>query len=634
MAQQNKKNNINNKKNVGGQKNNNNKNVQKQQKKHINAHIKKSLNETIETGLVNGIFVYTSELSIKDFAQKINKNAKDIIKHFFNNGIMLTLNNILSEEQMGELCLEFGYDFQKEVSVTKENIFDTLMLNEDDSNWEKRPPVVTIVGHVDHGKTTLLDALRDSNVIDTEHGGITQHIGAYQIESKGGKITFLDTPGHEAFTEMRARGTNITDIVVLVVAADDGVKPQTEESIDHAKAANTNIITFINKTDKPHAKTENVKSELMNFGIVAEEYGGDIPFVEGSAKTKIGLDKLIETINIVAEINEYKANHKGAARGVVIESHLDKRRGPIATILVQHGVLRKKDLMVAGGTYGVVKELENEHGHRLTEIYPSQPVVVMGLNETPMPGDKFLIVGDEKTAREIAKAQKLKIQNLLNNKKSSFSLENIKEQIDAGELKSINIILKADAQGSVEATRNSLLKINIEGVKINILRATVGAISLSDITLAQASNGIIYGFNVRPTGEVRKKADEEKVDIRLHTIIYKILEEIEDAATGMLDPIFEEVITGQAEVRAIFKHSQVGTIAGCYVINGSIYRGSSVRIIRDGIVVYSGEISSLKHIKDEIKEAKEGHECGVTIKNFNDIKEGDIIEGYKNQEVK
>ncbi|QEH61727.1 translation initiation factor IF-2 [Spiroplasma chinense] len=613
---------------------NNAKQQAKNKSKAHTANLKSKLKETKQTGLIDGVFVYTEPLSIADFAKKVNKGPAEIVKWFFTNGSMVTQNQVLTEEQMGELCLEFGYDFKKETAVTKENIFETFDEADDPKDLKTKPPVVTIMGHVDHGKTTLLDSIRNANVTEGEFGGITQHIGAYQVTLNGNKITFIDTPGHEAFTEMRARGSEVTDIVILVVAADDGVMPQTEEAIDHAKAANVPIVVFVNKCDKPDADPNKVKMELMKFGIVAEEYGGDIPFIEGSAKAKMGLDSLLETLLFIAEFKDLKSNPNKYARGTVIEAHLDKARGAIATILVQHGTLNLRDIVVAGGTFGAIKDIENENKAKIKTVVPGQPAVIIGLNEVPRAGDKFMVISDEKMARTISEAQAEKQANEARQKNQSFTLDSIKNQIEAGELKSINIILKADTQGTVEAVRNSMLKINIEGVKINVIRATVGAISVSDVTLAMASNALIYGFNVRPNAQVRQKAEEDGVDIRLHNIIYKLIEEIAEAATGMLDPVMEEKSLGEAEVRELFKHSQVGTIAGCRIMSGTVPRGSKVHILRNGIVIYSGEMSSLKNKKDDIKEAREGQECGITIKNFNDLKENDIIEAYKVEEVK
>ncbi|ASP28094.1 translation initiation factor IF-2 [Spiroplasma corruscae] len=613
---------------------NNNKQNYKSKSKAHTTNIKNKLRETKETGLIDGVFIFTEPLSIADFAKKIGKEPAAIVKIFFTKGIMLNQNVTLSEEQMGELCLELGYDFKKETNITKENIFETLEEEDNPEELKSRPPIVTIMGHVDHGKTTLLDSIRNANVIDGEFGGITQHIGAYQTSINKNKITFIDTPGHEAFTEMRARGSEVTDIVIIVVAADDGVMPQTEEAIDHAKAANVPIIVFVNKVDKPGSDPSKVKMELMKYGIVAEEFSGDTPFIEGSAKTKLGIDTLLETILLISELKDLKANPNKFARGTVIEAHIDKNRGPIATVLVQNGTLNIKNIIIAGATYGTIKDIENENKMKLKHVSPGQPAVIIGLNEVPRAGDKFIVVSEEKIARDIAKAQFEKQANDSRNKTTAFTLDSMKNQIEAGELKSINIILKADVQGTVEAVRNAMLKINIKGVKINVIRATVGAISVSDITLALASNALVYGFNVRPNAQVRQKAEEDGVEIRLHNIIYKLLEEIQEAAAGMLDPVYEEKQQGEAEVRKLFKHSQVGTIAGCRVISGTIPRGSKVHIIRDGIVIYSGDMASLRNNKDDIKEARTGQECGIVVKNFNDLKENDIIEAYKIEEVK
>ncbi|AGY41375.1 Translation initiation factor 2 [Mesoplasma florum W37] len=612
----------------------------KEMSKQHAKQIKQQLNETVATGIIDGVFVYTEALSIADFANQIGKSVAEILKYFFAQGLMLNQNVVLSEEQMAELALEFGFDFRKEESLTKENFFEALDASEEDKpeDLEHRAPIVTIMGHVDHGKTTLLDSIKNTNVVGGEAGGITQAIGAYQVKNKDGKkITFIDTPGHEAFSEMRSRGANVTDIVILIVAADDGVMPQTEEAIDHAKLANVPIIVFINKCDKPGADPERVKAELMKYEIVAEEYGGDIPFVQGSAKQKIGLDQLEETILLIAEMQDYKANPNKLAKGVVIEAHLDKAKGPVASILVKEGTLDIRDMIIAGTTYGNIKHMEDEHNKKVLKAGPSKPVVVYGLNEVPSAGDKFIVMNDEKMARTIAEAQAEKKLAAERQSNQIFSLDSIKKHIDDGELKAINLIVKADTQGSVEALKGSLTKIDIPGVKLNIIRASVGTITLSDVTLASTvTDGIvlIYGFNVRPDAVVRKKAEEEGIEIRLHNIIYKVIEELEDAAKGMLDPEYKEVVTGSAEIRATFKHSDIGTIGGFHITDGSIERKSKVRIIRNGIVIYTGELATLKHLKDDIKEAKINSEGGLTIKNFNDIKEGDIVEGYKEEEVK
>ncbi|AUF83506.1 translation initiation factor IF-2 [Mesoplasma syrphidae] len=622
-----------NKNNKNNNRNTNSAAAKAKAKEHTK-HIKQQLKEEVATGLIDGVFVYTGPLSVTEFASKVGKSTADILKFFFNQGLMMNQNMMLSEEQMGELALEFGFDFKKEESLTKENIFEQLQVADKPEDLVDRAPIVTIMGHVDHGKTTLLDSMRNADVAASEAGGITQAIGAYQVvHSSGKKITFIDTPGHEAFTEMRSRGANATDIVILIVAADDGVMPQTEEAIDHAKMAEVPIIVFVNKCDKPGADPEKVKVELMNYGLVAEEYGGDIPFILGSAKEKQGLEELQETILFISEIKDYRANPNKFASGVVLEAHLDKSRGPVASILVQSGTLEMRDMVVAGGAFGAIKNMENENHKKVLKAEPSRPVVIFGLNSVPNAGDKFIVMNDEKMARQIAEAQIDKKRAAEQQSKQAFTLDQIKNHIDQGELKNINVIIKADTQGSVEALKGSLAKIDIAGVKLNVIRGSVGAISNSDITLAMASSAIVYGFNVRPDASVRRKAEEDGVDIRLHNIIYKVIEELEDAAKGMLDPIIEEVVLGQAEVRALFRHTDIGVIAGFHVVDGMIPRNARIRILRDGIVAYTGEISSLKHQKEDIKEAKIGSEGGLTIKNFNDIKEGDIIEAYK-EEIK
>ncbi|ALA97288.1 translation initiation factor IF-2 [Spiroplasma kunkelii CR2-3x] len=602
----------------------NKKTLAKKQRNRIQSQLK-----TVEAHVTEGVFVYDEALTIAEFAQKINKPVSEIIKYFFSKGIMLNQNTFLTEEQLGELCLEFGLDFKREKSVTHENLIESFEVNDDSSSLEKRPPIVTIMGHVDHGKTTLLDTIRNTNVVSKEHGGITQHIGAYQIKTKHGeKITFVDTPGHEAFTQMRARGSAVTDIVVLVVAADDGVMLQTKEAIDHAKAADVPIIVFVNKMDKVGVNLDNILMQLSQEELTPEEWGGTTPYVKGSAKQKQGINELLDTILLMADLMELKANPNRFALGTVLESHLNRGLGPVATLLVQSGTLNIKDALVVGYTFGYVRDLSDESGKKIKSAGPSTPVMIHGLNEVPNAGDRFMVFRDEKLAREIALKRKTIDTMNKRYKNQNFSLESLSAQIKDGQLKQINIILKADTQGTVEAVKANLLKINIPGVRINVLRATVGAISESDVTLGLASQAFIVGFNVRPTAHVRKKAEDEGVAIRLHTIIYKLTEEIVAAAEGMLDPEMVEEVLGQAEVRQIFRHSDIGTIAGCYVIDGIIPRKSRVRVLRDGVIVYSGELASLKHVKDDIKEAKTGAECGLTIKNYNDLKEQDVIEAY------
>ncbi|APE75467.1 translation initiation factor IF-2 [Spiroplasma citri] len=607
----------------------NKKTLAKKQRNRIQSQLK-----TIEAHVTEGVFIYDETLTIAEFAQKINKPVSEIIKYFFSKGIMLNQNTFLTEDQLGELCLEFGLDFKREKSVTHENLIESFEVNDDPASLEKRPPIVTIMGHVDHGKTTLLDTIRNTNVVSTEHGGITQHIGAYQIKTKNNeKITFVDTPGHEAFTQMRARGSAVTDIVVLVVAADDGVMLQTKEAIDHAKAAGVPIIVFVNKMDKVGINLDNILMQLSQEELTPEEWGGTTPYVKGSAKQKQGIDELLDTILLMADLMELKANPNRFALGTVLESHLNRGLGPVATLLVQSGTLNIKDALVVGYTFGYVRDLSDESGKKIKSAGPSTPVMIHGLNEVPNAGDRFMVFRDEKLAREIALKRKTIDTMNKRYKNQNFSLESLSAQIKDGQLKQINIILKADTQGTVEAVKASLLKINIAGLKINVLRATVGGISESDVTLGLASQAFIVGFNVRPTAHVRKKAEDEGVAIRLHTIIYKLTEEIVAAAEGMLDPEMVEEVLGQAEVRQIFRHSDIGTIAGCYVTDGIIPRKSRVRVLRDGVIVYSGELASLKHIKDDIKEAKTGAECGLTIKNYNDLKEQDVIEVYTEKAV-
>ncbi|WP_338982908.1 translation initiation factor IF-2 [Spiroplasma endosymbiont of Othius punctulatus] len=608
----------------------------KQKSKQQSNHLKTQLKEKVATGIVDGVFRFTENLSIADFSQKINKTPAEIVKHFFMQGKIMSQNVMLSEEQMGELCLEYGYDFKKETQVTHANLLDTFEEVLDPAKLKPRPPIVTIMGHVDHGKTTLLDSIRKghANVVDGEFGGITQHIGAYQVEYSGQVISFIDTPGHEAFSEMRSRGSSVTDIVILVVAADDGIMPQTQEAIDHAKAAKVPIIVFVNKMDKPGANPEKIKSELMAFGLIAEEFGGDTPFVEGSARNSSGIDTLLETILLISELNEYKADPSVYARGVILEAKLDKSRGPIATVLVQSGTLHARDTIVAGGSFGTVRYLEDENRLQIKEALPSKSVVVFGLNKVPRAGDKFMVLANEKLAREVSEAQEARINDEARMKSQQFSLDSIKTQIESGELKTLNLIIKSDTQGTVEAIKGSLQKLVFEKVKINIVRASVGAVSNTDITLASASEAIIYGFNVRPTAQVRTKAEEDGVSIRLHNIIYKVIEEIEELAKGLLDPEYEEITLGEAEIRATFKHTDIGTIAGCRITNGTIPRSAKIHLLRDGVVIFTGELSSLKNKKEDIKEAREGTECGLTIKNFNDIKDGDVLEAFKLEVVK
>lgn len=580
-----------------------------------------------------GIFTYTGTITVSELAKQLGQNPSDIIKYLFlNKKIMVTINSVLDDEYIGELCLNYGYDFKKEKIVEMEN-FEDLDIVDDEKDLQERPPVVVIMGHVDHGKTTLIDTIRNSNIAGGEAGAITQAIGAYQKEIKGKKITFLDTPGHEAFTQMRARGAQMTDIAIIVVAADDGVMPQTKEAIDHARAAGVTIIIAINKIDKPTADPERVKQELMMEGVIAEEFGGDVIFKEISAKKNIGIDDLLETVLAVAELKELKANPNRYALGCVVEASLDKNEGAKATLLVQNGSLKVGDFVVIGNSFCRVRKMVNEYKKAIKVATPSTPVVVTGIESVPQAGDHFMAYPDEKTAREIAQKRALNAKEKDMNKSSALSLDDLYNQIQEGEIKTINVIIRADVQGSVEAVKSSLLKIDIEGVKINVIRATAGSITLSDVILASASNAIIYGFNVRPDAQVRAKANEEHVEIRLHTIIYALIEEIEQAMKGLLKPIEKEVVIGQAEIRSIFRASKVGTIAGAMVTEGMLKRDSLIRLIREGIVVYTGKLGSLKRFKDDVSKVANGFECGFTIENFNDIKEGDIVEAYEIQQI-
>ena len=580
-----------------------------------------------------GVFVYTKALSTAELAETLNISVSDIIKFLFMQGKMITINTILDDELIGTVCLQFGFDFQKKHIVEAEN-FEEVEINDDPSKLKERPPVVTIMGHVDHGKTTLIDAIRNSNLVAGEVGGISQEIGAYQKEINGKKITFIDTPGHEAFTAMRSRGASVTDIVVLVVAADDGVMPQTIEAIDHAKAANVPVIVAINKMDKPGADPDRVKTELMSHDIIAEEYGGSNICVEISAKQKKNIDGLLEAIILVSEMQELKANPDRYALGTVLEAKLDKNEGPKATLLIQNGTLKAGDFLVVGTSYGKARRMTNEHNKVLKEATPSTPVAVIGLSEVPEAGDRFMAFSDESEAREIANKRRLIKENKTRNATSAASLEDLYNLAKEGSVQRLNIIIKADSTGSAEAVKASLEKLSTDAIKINVVRATSGAITQSDVLLASASHAIIYGFNVRPDALTRAKAEEEKVEIRLHRIIYALIEEIQAAMKGMLAPTMVEKITGQVEIRKLFKVSKIGTIAGCMVTDGFIKNNSLIRLMRDGIVIYEGKLGSLQREKDAVKEVKAGFECGLTIDGYNDEKEGDIIEGYEIVEEK
>ncbi|MGP4068004.1 translation initiation factor IF-2 [Halobacillus sp. B29] len=612
--------------NQKNQKNNKNKNQKNQKSSNQQTPQKKQKKQTPEK------VTFSGSLTVGELAEKLNKDSSEIIKKLMFLGVMATKNQELEPDSIELICDEFNVEVEEEVIVDETDI-ENMTFDDNPEDLKERPAVVTIMGHVDHGKTTLLDQIRHTKVTEGEAGGITQHIGAYQIEHDEKQITFLDTPGHAAFTSMRSRGAQVTDIAILVVAADDGVMPQTKEAISHAKAAGVPIIVAVNKMDKEGANPDRVMQELMEYELIAEDYGGETIFVKMSAVQGEGIDELVEMIVLVSEMEELKANPDRLAYGTVIEAELDKGRGPVATLLVQNGTLNVSDSVVVGNTYGRVRAMVNDIGRRVKVAGPSTPVEITGLNNVPQAGDRFLVFEDEKKARSIGEARAQKALEQNRSSTAKVSLDDLFEQIKQGDIKDINLIVKGDVQGSVEALAGSLEKIDVEGVKVKIIHTGVGAITESDVALAAASNGIIIGFNVRPDGNARKAAESEDVQIRLHNIIYKVMEEIEAAMKGMLDPEYEEKIIGQVEVREIFKVSKVGTIAGSYVTDGKISRNSGVRIIRDGVVIFEGEIDALKRYKDDTKEVQQGYECGITIKNFNDIKVGDIIEPYEMQEI-
>ncbi|HET2362385.1 TPA: translation initiation factor IF-2 [Streptococcus pneumoniae] len=581
-------------------------------------------------------FEYTDGMTVAEIAKRIKREPAEIVKKLFMMGVMATQNQSLDGETIELLMVDYGIEAKQKVEVDNADIerffVEDDYLNEDE--LVERPPVVTIMGHVDHGKTTLLDTLRNSRVATGEAGGITQHIGAYQIVENGKKITFLDTPGHAAFTSMRARGASVTDITILVVAADDGVMPQTIEAINHSKAANVPIIVAINKIDKPGANPERVIGELAEHGVMSTAWGGDSEFVEISAKFNQNIEELLETVLLVAEIQELKADPTVRAIGTVIEARLDKGKGAVATLLVQQGTLNVQDPIVVGNTFGRVRAMTNDLGRRVKVAGPSTPVSITGLNEAPMAGDHFAVYEDEKSARAAGEERAKRALMKQRQATQRVSLENLFDTLKAGELKSVNVIIKADVQGSVEALSASLQKIDVEGVKVTIVHSAVGAINESDVTLAEASNAFIVGFNVRPTPQARQQAEADDVEIRLHSIIYKVIEEMEEAMKGMLDPEFEEKVIGEAVIRETFKVSKVGTIGGFMVINGKVARDSKVRVIRDGVVIYDGELASLKHYKDDVKEVTNGREGGLMIDGYNDIKMDDVIEAYVMEEIK
>ncbi len=571
--------------------------------------------------------IVRGEMSVGDLAKLLHKDASEVIKKLIFLGVMATINQELDLDTIQLVAGDYGVEVEIKLPVD-EDTFETVEEVDEESELETRPPVVTIMGHVDHGKTTLLDAIRETSVSLGEAGGITQHIGAYQVEINSKKITFLDTPGHEAFTTMRARGAQVTDITILVVAADDGVMPQTVEAINHAKAAGVPIIVAVNKIDKEGANPDKIMQALTEYELVPEAWGGETIFVNISAKQRTNLEELLEMILLVAEVNDYKANPNKRARGTVIEAELDKGKGPVARILVQHGSLKVGDAFVAGNCFGRIRAMVNDKGRRLKEAGPSTPVEITGLTEVPQAGDPFMVFEDERKARAIAERRATKHRESARGANTRVTLDDLYNHIKEGEIKDLNVIIKADVQGSAEALKGSLAKIDVEGVRVKILHSGVGAVTESDVTLASASNAIIIGFNVRPEPQAKMNADQEQVDIRLHSIIYKVIDEIEHAMKGMLDPVFKEVVIGHAEVRNLFKVSKVGTIAGCMVTDGKVTRASEARVVRGGTVVHEGKIDSLKRYKDDAKEVAQGYECGITLVGFNDLQEGDTIEAF------
>ncbi|MCE7783745.1 translation initiation factor IF-2 [Staphylococcus xylosus] len=635
---QNKQSTTNNKNNQGNKGNQNNKpNNKKNNKnnKNTNKNNKQPKQpKQEEPKEIPSKITYHDGITVGELAEKLNIDSSGIIKKLFLLGIMANINQSLDDETLELIVDDYGVEIEKEVIIDEEDLSIYFEDEADEENGIERPAVVTIMGHVDHGKTTLLDSIRHTKVTAGEAGGITQHIGAYQIENDGKKITFLDTPGHAAFTTMRARGAQVTDITILVVAADDGVMPQTIEAINHAKEAEVPTIVAVNKVDKPTANPDRVMQELTEYGLIPEAWGGDTIFVPLSALSGDGIEDLLEMIVLTSEVQELKANPSKHAVGTVIEAELDKSRGPSASLLVQNGTLNVGDSLVVGNTYGRIRAMVNDLGQRIKTAGPSTPVEITGINDVPQAGDRFVVFKDEKQARRIGEARHEANVMQQRQESKSVSLDNLFEQMKQGEMKDLNVIIKGDVQGSVEALAASLMKIDVEGVNVRIIHTAVGAINESDVTLANASNGIIIGFNVRPDTGAKRAADNEGVDMRLHRVIYNVIEEIESAMKGMLDPEFEEQVIGQAEVRQTFKVSKVGTIAGSYVIDGKITRNAGVRVIRDGVVQFEGELDTLKRFKDDVKEVAQGYECGITVEKFNDLKEGDIIEAFEMVEIK
>lgn len=592
-----------------------------------------NLGKTEVAKIAGDVFIYNEPMTLAAFAAKLNKPAAEIVKFLFLNKKMITMNAMIDDDTIGLVCLHYGLDFKKEKLVASENIEEYAM-DDDAGALEERAPVVTIMGHVDHGKTTLIDAIRSSKLAEAEFGGISQAIGAYQREFKGKKITFIDTPGHAAFTAMRSRGAKVTDIVILVVAADDGVMPQTKEAIDHAVAADVPIIVAINKMDKSTANPKRVKEELMKLNIIAEEFGGEHIFVEISAKAKTGIDELLENILLIAEVKELKANPNRYASGTVLEAVLDKREGPRATLLIENGTLNASDYLVVGSVFGKVRRMTNEYHKALKLALPSTPVEVIGLNEVPIAGDSFMAFPNEKQAKEIAEKRQLTKTETSRHSSNANSIEALNEKLNAGDLQGINLIIKTDNTGSLEAIKSSLEKLSAEGVKLKIIRSDIGSITETDLMLALSSKALIYSFNIKPDASIQQKANELKVDIRLHRIIYALLEEVEAMMIGKIKIKMIEKVLGQFEIRQIFKLTKAGVVAGGMVTSGMMMNQALIRLLRNGVIVHEGKINSLKRMKDEVKEVKTGFECGVAIENYHEMKVGDIIETFQMVEEK
>lgn len=583
----------------------------------------KSQFKTVKTGVKNGVFIFSKPLTVEELSQKLNKSSSDILKFFFMKGVMKNINTLLDENEIGELCLEFNFDFEKRIEIDETNILSNLNVVDDEKDLKPRPPIVTIMGHVDHGKTTLLDYIRNTCVAKGEAGGITQSIGAYQVKKDNNIITFIDTPGHAAFTEMRARGAHATDIVILVVAADDGIKPQTIEAIDHAKAAKVPIIVFINKCDKPNINIDNVLSQLSEHELTSEKWGGDTITVEGSALTGMGVNKLLEAIITLSQVMELKANPNRLGMGVIIEANLDKGLGPVASVIIQNGTVAKGDMLIAGASYGRIRAMLNDHNEEINLAYPAQPVKITGLNAVPQSGDHFVISNNEKDIKEIAEHIRLYQINEQNRERELLSVD-----ADTNS-KRLIIILKADVHGSLEAIKNMLGKMNVDGVSVVFLRGATGGITKSDVELAKASKGIIIGFNVKPNKAVKDLANMQQVPIYFFDIIYRLSETVEKIMKKSLDPIYVEEETAEAEVKQIWTYSKVGTIIGCGINSGEINRNDQARVLRDGVVITKTKIASLRHGKEDITKISSGKECGITLENFNDVKVGDIIQTFK-----